>query len=94
MMNNNLKNIQDLRNEIDSLDTHLITILSKRFIATREIGKLKQHDNLNAIDTNRLNSLCEKWINESNEQEVNPELALQILNTIHRFVVDEHKKTF
>lgn len=84
-------NIQTLRNEIDNLDSQLITILSKRFIATRNIGKLKQQDNLTAIDTNRLNELCEKWVNESNEQEVNPELALQVLNTIHRFVVDEHK---
>ncbi|ACT51261.1 chorismate mutase [Methylovorus glucosotrophus] len=85
-------NLQQLRIDIDNIDTQLITLLSKRFIATREIGKLKHQDNKDPIDTNRLNQLCDKWINESTEQEVNPELSLQILNTIHRYVVAEHKE--
>ena len=38
-------NLQQLRIDIDSIDTQLITLLSKRFIATREIGKLKHQDN-------------------------------------------------
>lgn len=34
-------NLQELRTEIDNLDSELINILSKRFIATRKIGQLK-----------------------------------------------------
>lgn len=83
--------IENLRNEIDSLDSQLITILAKRFIVTREIGKLKKQDRLTAIDTHRLNEICEKWVNESIQQNVNPQLSLHILNTIHHFVIDEHK---
>lgn len=85
-------NLQQLRTEIDNLDSELINVLSKRFIATRKIGQLKHEQNLEAVDTDRLNSIVENWINQSNEKEVNPELALQIINTIHRFVISEHRE--
>lgn len=85
------KELEKLRTKIDILDIQLITILANRFFITREIGKLKKKDSLTPTDNNRHAQLLALWETEAINKNINKELALQIIDLIHKQVLLEHE---
>lgn len=85
-----MSELTKLRTEIDQLDTELLQILSKRFIATRRIGNLKRQNSLPFTDESRLNQILQQWRNAAEDLMINPELAKSILLIIHDYVIQEH----
>lgn len=86
-----MKDLLELRAEIDRLDEEWLSILAKRFAATREVGRLKATGALPSIDPSReaeqearLRSLAEKY-------GVSPDLAHDVLRLIIGEVVTEHE---
>ena len=55
--------IDALRQEIDTIDTELVSLLNRRYAACLEIGKLKQSSGTVVLDSNRE----QKIINRLNE---------------------------
>lgn len=85
-------NINELRKEINELDSELINILSRRFEVTRKIGIYKKNNNLSSIDANRLNEMIVRLENLAREKSIDPELVKELMFSIHKYVVDEHEQ--
>lgn len=45
--------LQTLRSEIDAIDERIIDLLARRFAVTRQVGQLKAHHALPAVDAER-----------------------------------------
>lgn len=52
-MNNHQHQLNQLRQEIDSLDTQLISLLSRRVNVAIQIGRLKHRHQINPLDSKR-----------------------------------------
>jgi len=48
-----MKNIEDLRKQIDKIDELIITLLAKRMEMVKKVGKLKKVSNLPLLDNKR-----------------------------------------
>jgi len=48
-----MKNIKDLRKEIDEIDKSIVTLLAKRMEAVKKIGQLKKKNNIPVFDESR-----------------------------------------
>lgn len=59
MSDTSLPRLQDLRKDINVLDTSLLRLLGQRFAATREIGTIKASQGLPVTDSERERQLQE-----------------------------------
>lgn len=48
-----MKNIEDLRKQIDKLDDQIVILLAKRMEVVKNVGRLKKENNLPALDSTR-----------------------------------------
>ncbi len=66
------KDLNELRQEIDEIDTEIMQLLDARFECVKQIGKYKQEHNLNVLDQKREAIVVDKIKakNLSNEQAV------------------------
>lgn len=87
-MNNQLN---QLRTEIDTIDSQLLELLSRRFAVTRKVGQLKTQSKLPTVDPNRENQQMQRIAQLAQRENINPQLAQNILRTIIDEVVIEHQ---
>jgi len=77
-------NLNEIRNEINSIDTELVKLLEKRFNLVLQVGQYKTVHNLPIFDNKRENIIIEKCKNQlSNKQFSNyiEKIYIQIMNT-------------
>ena len=55
-----MKNIEELRKEINKIDEEMAKLFEERMECVKEIAKYKKKNNLPILDKNRENSLIEK----------------------------------
>jgi chorismate mutase len=48
-----MKNIEDLRKQIDKLDDQIVSLLEKRMKTVKKIGQLKKKNNIQVFDKER-----------------------------------------
>lgn len=85
-------NITEVRNEIDSIDSEIIKLLSKRFGYVREVVKYKEKTNTGIEASDRRAAVIEsrrKWAEEVN---INPDVIENIYNTLIDYFIIEEKK--
>jgi chorismate mutase len=63
------KEIIELRNKVDEIDTNLVKIINQRFNLCRCIGNIKKENGLPVEDLERESQLIGKRINSSNLNE-------------------------
>jgi|AntDeeMinimDraft_5_1070356.scaffolds.fasta_scaffold19212_2 chorismate mutase len=87
-----MADLEDLRSEIDQLDTKLIELLADRFAVSRRVGELKRAKALTSRDAER-EALQMKRVRElAHERGVSPELAEAMLRLVVDAVVVEHQE--
>ena len=89
-----MKELENLRAEIDDLDNELLKVLSRRFAVTRKIGEIKRLNKLGATDELRLNEILQHWNAEARNLGIDQDLVESILMLMHEGVVKEHKNNF
>ena len=52
--------IESLRQEIDTIDTELVSLLNRRYAACLEIGKLKKNTGTVVLDSNREQKIIDR----------------------------------
>ena len=82
------RQIEMLRQKIDSYDSQLIKILSQRINTVKEIGKVKRQNNIPALQSARWNEVMEQSMALCEQLNVPKELAADILNIIHKHSID------
>ena len=85
-------NLEKLRIEVDNANKEIIKAISKRFLATREIGKLKAKENLSSVDKNRENIVIQNIRLLAKENNLDEDMMEKIFRIIMIEVVKEHNK--
>lgn len=77
-------NLDEIRNEINSIDTELVKLLEKRFNLVLQVGQYKTVHNLPIFDLEREKKVVEKCKNQLNNKRFSnyiEKVYLQIMNT-------------
>ncbi|AIO18290.1 hypothetical protein KQ51_00402 [Candidatus Izimaplasma bacterium HR1] len=75
--------INNIRKEIDSIDTKIMELLDERFAKTSHIGTLKKQTTINVYDKNREEAIFNKMANYRHYPE---------LKNIYTTIMNESKK--
>lgn len=84
--------LNELRGEIDNINTKLIKLLAKRFDITKKIGKLKAKHNFTPVDEKREKQQTDKVKKIAKTTGVNEMLVEKIFHLITKQAVREHRQ--
>ncbi|MCX7954648.1 MAG: bifunctional 3-deoxy-7-phosphoheptulonate synthase/chorismate mutase type II [Bacteroidales bacterium] len=94
--NNNLsQNFQIimLRENIDSIDSQLLELLSKRMSVVKELAKIKKQINQPAFQRERWEQIVKSRIKEGVRLKLNKDFLFKLLNLIHLESIRMHKES-
>lgn len=77
-----------LREEIDNVDEQLVEILARRMNLSKEIGTLKEHNNIAFYQHNRWSDIIEQVKTHAEERNLNHEFVLKLFSLIHLESID------
>jgi len=75
--------LKNLRNEIDTIDNHLLEILSRRLQIVKEIGKFKKTHQITILQSERSKHIFTDRINKGTSLNIDSEFLKTLLKTIH-----------
>ncbi len=87
--------LQELRNEIQKLDTELVRVIDRRMSVVRQIAELKKHTQLPILDSKRENAVLSHVENQPHENIGTDNLnfffqtILKISRRIQKTILDE-----
>ncbi|HIP26698.1 MAG TPA: 3-deoxy-7-phosphoheptulonate synthase [Flavobacteriaceae bacterium] len=79
-----LKELNDLRKQINTIDSQLISLLSDRMSVSKKIGQTKKEKNVSVLQPNRWNEILEKRIKEGKLLGLNNSFMEKIYKAIHQ----------
>lgn len=77
--------LNHLRNQIDALDAQLITLLYERIQIVRQIGKIKQANDLPLFDEQREEKIHARWRKMAKQQGLSAPLIEEIMQLILQY---------
>ena len=83
-----MKKIKCLRKKIDCVDKKILKLLSKRFVLTDKIGKIKKLEQIEIEDKNRETELVDKFASFSEKSNLDKKFTLDLL----QLILQESKK--
>lgn len=84
--------IENLRNEIDELDSELLDILMRRKKVVEQIAQLKERQGVQIYQPERWQELVEKANLQAQELGLDPVFLHRILSVIHNQAIDDQAK--
>ncbi len=75
------------RNQIDTIDTILITLLKERFDAVKWIGEYKKLHNMKPLQPGRWQEVLNSRIAIAEQNGLDPDLIREIWETIHKYAL-------
>lgn len=82
-----LRSIEELRSEIDDIDSRLLSLLKDRMMASRSIGLLKKRHNISILQTGRWGKVLSSLRNEGASLGLDPSMTERIFSVIHEYSV-------
>jgi len=83
-----MKKIKCLRKKIDCVDKKILKLLSKRFVLTDKIGKIKKLEQIEIEDKNRETEPVDKFVSFSEKSNLDKKFTLDLL----QLILQESKK--
>ncbi len=83
--------LEELRNELDDINTRLILLLAERFKVTQKVGEYKRDNNLPAYDPTREAAIADRVEQIAKDSGLDPETAKRIMQFITAEVVMKHQ---
>jgi len=87
-----MRDLNGLRVAIDKVDAEIIILLNKRMKLVKEVGFVKAHSNVSALDSKRWAEVIVKRREQARELGINPDLIEAIYNLIHEEALKEEEK--
>ena len=88
-----MKNLEELRKEIDEIDQQILEILVKRIDIVKQIGELKNIQNMPIIDEERREKLLESISQRAKVFNLSEEFVKKLFKEIHDHAVEiQHRK--
>lgn len=86
------KNLENLRAQINVVDSQLIEMMGKRMKVADEIGKLKKQKNVAVLQTKRWNEILGNMILEGDSRGLSEEFVLKMFKAIHQESINHQEK--
>ncbi len=86
------EDLNDLRQQIDALDSSLLELLSKRMRVSREIGTYKKEHGMPVLQTNRYEEILDRRAKYAATMEMDEKFVKSILEAIHEESVEQQIK--
>lgn len=77
-----------LRDEIDTVDEQLVEVLARRMKLSKEIGSLKEHNNIAFYQHNRWSAIIEQVKAHAEQRNLSDEFVLKLFSLIHLASID------
>ncbi len=79
--------LSQYRNQIDTIDTIIITLLKERFDAVRAIGEYKKLNSMEALQPGRWQEVLDSRMAIATQNGLNPEWIREIWESIHKYAL-------
>lgn len=86
------KTLEDLRKEIDEIDHEILKILVKRVDVVKQIGELKNEQNMPVLDEERKEKVLESITERAKIFHLSEEFVKKLFKEIHDHAVELQKK--
>ncbi len=86
------KTLEDLRKEIDEIDHEILQILVKRVDVVKQIGELKNEQNIPVIDEQRREKLLQSITERAKVFHLSEDFVKKLFKEIHDHAVELQKK--
>ncbi len=86
-----LSRVEELRHEIDVLDSSLVDILASRMQISERLGEEKRKANVSILQTQRWNSLLESILQQAEGQGLDRNFIERIYKVIHEASIERQK---
>ena len=82
-----MSELNDLRNEINVIDSSILDLLQKRMNISIKVGNYKRENNINVLDNNRENNVYQRLyhLNEKAEEKLDEEFIKDLWNQIMNY---------
>ncbi len=87
-----MNDLELYRQEIDTIDRELLTLIKKRFDIIEKVGIYKKENNMPPLQPARWQEVLEKIKHQWKELNLNPKYIEIIWNTIHEYALEEEAK--
>ncbi len=81
--------LEELRSEIDSIDSRLLTLLASRMEISSKIGLLKKENNIPILQSGRWETLLARLKEDAAAAGLDPAMVERIFNVIHEYSLKE-----
>ena len=86
------KTLDELRSEIDEIDQHILQTLVKRVDIVKQIGELKNEQNMPIIDEERREKVLQSITDRAKVFHLSEDFVKKLFKEIHDHAVDLQKK--
>ncbi|UCD35781.1 MAG: bifunctional 3-deoxy-7-phosphoheptulonate synthase/chorismate mutase type II [Nitrospiraceae bacterium] len=83
--------IRELRHEIDTIDEHMLQLLSKRMEIAAKMGDLKRKNNISVLQPHRWEEIIESRRAMGEELGLSGEFLFQLLQIIHEEAIEQQE---
>ena len=87
-----IKELENLRIEIDDADSQILDILGERMKVSAEIGKIKKKQNVAILQSKRWNNILKKMISDGKQKGLSGDFILKIFKAIHQESINHQEK--
>ncbi len=78
-----LKDLENLREQINHLDEELISLISNRMKVAKQIGEIKKKSKITVLQSNRYNEILDRAIKKGNQVGLSTDFIKSYLEAIH-----------
>jgi chorismate mutase len=87
-----IKELENLRIEIDDADSQILDILGNRMKVSDKIGKIKKKQNVAILQSERWKNILKKMISDGKQRGLSEDFILKIFKAIHQESINHQEK--
>ena len=87
-----IKELENLRIEIDDADSQILDILGNRMKVSDQIGKIKKKQNVAILQSERWKNILNKMISDGKQRGLSEDFILKIFKAIHQESINHQEK--
>lgn len=83
--------LDDLRKEIDLIDSEIVNLIAKRIEVVKKVGQFKKENNIPVIDNSRFKKVLNKVGELAEKNKISKDFVKDIYNKIHEYMCSIEK---
>ena len=83
--------LDDLRKEIDLIDSEIVNLIAKRIEIVKKVGQFKKENNIPVVDNSRFEKVLNKVGELAEKNNISKKFMQDIYNKIHEYMCSIEK---